>query len=174
MEGGGGVMDGWMDGAYLWCSLQLIHLVAAHQSLDEKLYFGIEFHECHIAGVAHQQADTFPHRDLIIQKEIDEHEQANNIERDVSEQRPPGEVQYLFREQGAHPDDKQDVEDSRAHNGTNAYVTVGDEDSYDRCEELRGRSTCCHEGGPCYIIRDLQLLCDDSECRNEELITDNG
>lgn len=176
-----GWMDEWMNGwtdresqAHLWRSLQLVHLVAAQRSLDENLDFGIAFHERHIAGVARQQADTFHHRDLIIQKEIDEHQQANYIEWDVSEQRPPGEVQYLFGEQGAHPDHKQNVEDSRAHNGADAYVTVGDEDPYDRSEKLRGWATSRHEGGPCYIIGDLQLLCDDSECRNKELIADNG
>lgn len=171
------IKNEWMVGqgqAHLWCSLQLLHLVAAQRSLDEKLHFGIELHECHIASVAHQQANAFSQRNLVIQKKIDEHEQANDIERDVSEQRPPGEVQHLFGEQGTHPDDKQDVEDGRTHNGTDAHVTVGDEDSYDRSEELWGRATCCHEGGPCYIIRDGQFLCDDSERRNKELITDNG
>ena len=171
-------MDGWMmdrqGQAHLWCSLQLVHLVAAQKALYEKFYFGIELHECDVAGVAHQQADTFPQRDLVIQKEIDEHEQANDIEWDVSEQRPPGEVQHLFGEQGAHPDHKQDVEYGRAHDGTDTDVTVGDEHSYDWGEELWGWATCRHEGGSCYIIRDLQLLRDDRERRNKELIADDG
>ena len=161
-----GWMDEWgmdvMDEAHLGCTLQLVHLVAAQQALDEHFYFAIELHECHIAGVAHQQAEAFPHHNLIIQKEIDEHEQSNDIEGDVSEQRPPGEVQHLFGEQGAHPDHKQDVEYSRAHDGADSYITVGDKDSNDRGEELWGWAACSHEGGSCDIIRDLQLLCDDS------------
>lgn len=83
---------GWVDKAHLWGRLQLVHLVAAERRLDEMFYFGIELHERHIAAVEQQQAETLWQHDLIIQKEIDEHEQANNVEWDVSEQRPPGEV----------------------------------------------------------------------------------
>lgn len=165
---------GRVDETHLWGSLQLVHLVAAKHRLHETFYCGIELHECHVAAVEQQQADTLRQHDLVIQKEIDEHEQADDVERDVSEQRPPGEVQHLFGEQSAHPDHKQDVEYGRAHDGSDAYVAVWDEDSNDRSEELRSGATCRHEGGPGDVVWDLQLLCDDSERGNKEFIADDS
>ncbi len=69
--------------------LHFHHLVSVHDALDKRLYIPIELHEDHIGGIGQQQTDTLPVRDVVIQEENDEHNEADNVEEDVPKQRPP-------------------------------------------------------------------------------------
>lgn len=152
----------------------LHHLVAVHQALDERLHLGVELHEDDIGGVGQQQRHALPAADVVIQEEDDEHDQVQNVERDVTEKWPPGEVEDLVREDGAHADHEQDVEHGRAHDSADAHVAVWDEHADDGGEELGGGASGRHEGGACYVVWYDQLLGDDRESGHEELITHDG
>ena len=127
-------------------------MVLAQQALDLFLDRSIELHKGHIGYVAREQANAFKIGDVVIQEEDDEHDQAYDVKGHVPKEGPPGEVEDLPGEDGTHPDDKQDVEDGRAHDGADAHVAVGDEDPDDRGEELGGGASGCHEGGPGHIV----------------------
>jgi len=154
------------------------HLDDAHVpvdlGLDHALDLAVELHEAHVADVAQQQHQALPPQDGVVQEEDDEHDEVQDVEGHVSEERPPGQVQYLPGEDGAHADHKQDVEDGRAHDGADAHVAVGDEDSDQGGEELRGGASGRHEGGPGHVVGDRQLGGDDLQPGDEELVTDDG
>ncbi|TNN53168.1 hypothetical protein EYF80_036629 [Liparis tanakae] len=128
----------------------------------------------HVADVAQQQHQALPPHDGVVQEEDDEHDEVQDVEGHVSEQRPPGQVQHLPGEDGAHADHEQDVEDGRAHDGADAHVAVGDEDADQGGEELRGGASGRHEGGPGHVVGDRQLDGDDLQPGHEELVADDG
>lgn len=159
---------------HLGLHFNFYNLVLVHAIFDETLHFAVELHENHVGGVARQQRGTFPHGDKIIQEEDDKHYQIQDIEGDITEERPPRQVEDLLGEDGAHPDHEENVEDSRADDGPNAHVAVRDEDANDGGEEFRGWTASRHEGGTCYVVWNGQFLGDDSESWDKELITHYG
>ncbi|GCB82374.1 hypothetical protein scyTo_0022899 [Scyliorhinus torazame] len=137
------------------------HIVIGYDvALEPPLNLSVKFHEADVGDVAREQEDTLPPLDHIVQEEYDQQDQVQNVEGDIPEQGPPGQVQHFPGEDGAHSDHKQDVEHSRSHNGANAHVTVGNEDSDERGEEFRGRPPCRHERGPRHIVRNVKSLDD--------------
>lgn len=134
----------------------------------------VPLHGEHIESIGQQQQQALPPGNEAIQEEDDEHGQVKDVEGDITEQGPPGEIEDLPREKGAGADNKKDVEDSRAHDGTDTHIAVGDKDANERSEELRGGASGGHEGGPSHILRDLQLVCDDSQGWDKVLIAHNG
>lgn len=134
----------------------------------------IPLHGEHIEGIGQQQQQAFPPDNEAVQEEENEHHQVKDVEGDVTEQGPPGKVEDLSGEEGTGADDKEDVEHSRAHNGADAHIAVGDEDANEGGEQLRGRASSSHERGTCHILRDLQLVRDDTQGWDEVLITHNG
>ena len=50
-------------------------------------------------------------------------------------------------EVGAQPDDEEDVEDGRAHDGAEANIRLKDEHRQHRRRELGGRAACGGRGG---------------------------
>lgn len=87
------------------------HLILFNAVFDEALQFAVALHEDDVGSVAGQQRDTFPHGDDVVQEEDDEHDQIQDVEGDVTEERPPRQVEDLLGKDGAHPNDKEDVED---------------------------------------------------------------
>ena len=65
------------------------HLILVHAIFDEALDFAVELHEDHVGGVAREQSHTFPHGDDVIQEEDDQQDQIQDVEGDVTEERPP-------------------------------------------------------------------------------------
>lgn len=143
-------------------------------ALEGLLDLHVELHEHHVAGVAPDQHSTLPRHDGVVQKEDDEHDEVQNVEGHVPEERPPGEVEHLPGEERTHSNDEKDVEDSRAHDCPNAHIAMGDEDTNQRGEEFWGRTTGGHEGCPGNVVRNLQLVRDNSQSGNKELITHDG
>lgn len=131
----------------------------------------IVLHEHDVADVEEEQDQRLPPVDDVIREEDDEQSEGRTVEADVTEERPPGELQHVVAEQGAHADDKKDVEDGRTDDGANAHVTIGDENADDAGEELGGAAAGGHEGGARHVRRYGQLLRDDAEWRHEELVT---
>ena len=149
-------------------------LVFHNLGLEGMLYLYIELHKAHIGSVPTHQHNTLPPHDGIIQKENDEHDQIDDVERHVPEQRPPGEMEHLSGEDGTHANHKQDVEDRWAHDGADANVAMWDKDTNQGGEEFRGRASCSHEGRSSHVVGDGQFVCNHSQGWNEELITHDG
>lgn len=169
------VESGQTDLLRLFCGPHLHNThVLVELGLDHLLDLTVELHETHIADVAQHQQDALPPQDHVVQEEDDEYDQVQDVEGHISEERPPGQVQHFPGEDCTHADHEEDVEDSWAHNRADAHVAAGDEDTNQGGEEFRGRASRCHEGGPSHIVRDIELVCNDLECRDEELIADNG
>lgn len=97
---------------HLGLYLYFDHLVLVHAVFDKALHISIKLHEDDISHIGRQQRGTFPDGDDVIQEEDDEHDQIHYVEGDVSKEWPPCQVQDLPGEDGTHPDDKEDVEDS--------------------------------------------------------------
>lgn len=91
------------------------HLDDAHVlvelGLDRLFDLTVELHEAHVADVGRHQTDALPPQDRVVQEEDDEHDEVHDVEGDVSEERPPCQMQHLPGEDSAHADHKQDVED---------------------------------------------------------------
>ena len=76
-------------------------------------------------------------RNTLFQKSIYYHDKTDErdwVEGAIPEERPPGEVEDRFGEEGAHSDDEEDVEDRGADDGADADVRERDEDPDDRGE----------------------------------------
>ncbi|PWA29210.1 hypothetical protein CCH79_00006304 [Gambusia affinis] len=84
----------------------------------------VELHEDYIAYVAQHQHHALPPPDHVVQEEDDEHDEVQDVEGHVPEERPPGEVQHLPGKDGAHANHEQDVEDGRPHDGADAHKRV--------------------------------------------------
>lgn len=159
---------------HLGLYLYFYHLVLVHAIFDKSFDIAVELHEDHIGGVAREQRDTFPHGDDVIQEEDDEQDQIQDIEGYVTEERPPRQVEDLLGEDGAHPNDKEDVEDGRAHDGPDAHIAVRDKNANDGGEEFWSWSSRSHEGGARNVIGNGQLFCDDCQRRHKELVAHDG
>lgn len=72
----------------------------------------VPLHGEHIESVGQQQQQALPPGNETIQEEDYEHRQVKDVEGDVSEQGPPGEVEDLPGEEGTGADNKKDVEHS--------------------------------------------------------------
>lgn len=110
---------------------------------------------------------------VIVTEEIDEGKQTGAVKGAVPEQGPPCEGEHGTREYSAHADHEEDVEDGRADDGADADVVERHEHADYRCEEFRGRAAGRHEGSTRDIVRDLELLDDHVQRRDEELVADD-
>ena len=101
---------------------ELLLPVRRQQSLHPLFCIGVELHEDHIEDIDEEEQQGLPPHDEVVNEEEDESDEGDTVESTVSEQWPPGEVENCFAEQGAHPNDKEDVEHSRPHYRPDADV----------------------------------------------------
>ena len=66
-------------------------------------------------------------------------------------------LECLFGGESAGGDDKENVEYSRADDGADANVVLGDEHADDGGEQLGSRTTSCHKSGARHIRRHPKL-----------------
>lgn len=119
-------------------SHDLGHWPPAELLLHPELNLLVPLHGEHVESISQQQQQAFPPGDEAIQEEENEHGQVKDVEGDITEQGPPGEIEDLPGEKGTGANDKKDVEHSRAHNGPNPHIAVGNEDTNEGGKELRG------------------------------------
>jgi len=79
----------------LICTSDASHLVFGNHLLDARLHLDVPLHEGHVGDVDGEQDEGLPPEDAVVPEEVDQHQQADAVERAVAEQRPPGERQYL-------------------------------------------------------------------------------
>ncbi|CAH0392312.1 unnamed protein product [Bemisia tabaci] len=142
--------------------------------LNEPLHGLVPLHKRHITQINTEEDGRLVPVDLVVAEEADEREEAGRVEGAVAEQRPPRQRQDRVREDGAHPDDEEDVEDGRADDRADPDVVEGHEHSDDTGEELGGRPPGGHERRPGHVVGDLELLDDDVQRGDEELVADDG
>lgn len=150
------------------------HLVLEEQPLDESLHRLVPLHEYRVAHVDAEQDQRLPPVNFVITKEVDQRAQADAVERAVAEQRPPRQRQQRFREERAHADDEQDVEDGGADDRADADVVERHEHTDDAGEQLGRTAAGRHERGAGHIVRDAQLLDDHVQRRHKELVAHDG
>lgn len=148
------------------------HLVFVYQLLERPLHRLVPPHEQHVCPVQREQHQSLLPIYHVITKTVYQHQQADGVERAVTEQWPPRQRQSRAREQGAGSDHEQDVEDRRAHDGPDAHVVEGHEHSDDGGEEFWRGAPRRHERGPGDVVPDGQPLDDHVERRHEELVAD--
>lgn len=111
---------------------------------------------------------------MVVSEEVDQREEAGRVEETVPEQRPPRQREHSFREDRAHADHEENVEDSRADNGADADIVERYEDANYAREELGRGAAGCHKCGARHVVGNVQLLDDDVQRRHEEFVTDDG
>ncbi|KAG8303850.1 hypothetical protein J6590_002855 [Homalodisca vitripennis] len=129
--------------------------------LHEPFHVLVPLHEADVSHVDAEEYGRFVPVDMVVTEEPDKNDQRGRIEGAVAKERPPGKSEDGAGEQGAHPDDEEDVEDRATHDGTDADVVERHEHADHGGEELRRGAPCGHEGGP-------------GHGRHEELVAHDG
>lgn len=99
-------------------------------------------HDKHVAEIGEEKDQRLPELDLKGRcwvgpaKEQGEETEGEDVVARIARKWPPRQYEHLFGEDGAHADDKEDVEHGRADDGSKADIGLGQERANERSREL--------------------------------------
>ena len=135
-------------------AVAFLFLQAREELQELALEHHIELHEDDVAEVPQEEYQGLPPSDGVIKEEEDKDNECDGVEGGVTDKGPGGELKSFSTGKGTSSDDKENVEDGAADDGSDANVGDGDEDANDGGEEFGSRSSGCHESCSCHIVTD--------------------